>query len=389
MIRVMKSSNISSSEKICLLCLYFTAACSYNDSLNMISLYCLVPIATVLCFCKYGFNTISSYLKPIMAMFLWVSISSLWASYVEAATRQLHQLLGVVMLTYVYFSLAKNKSLIPLLYFSFIICNISAWEYAQTNIISVIDVGVDRLNDEKLNANTLAYYTFYYTFATFICHQICEGKWKRIFLILFYLSIPLTLYTAFLTASRQVLVIQIPLIGLCLMQKYFRFNGKSVLAVLLIAVLVFMVFTYVSDTLYEGSLLQQRSQTDVKDDVRYVLLKDAFNVGMSNFFTGVGAGNFRFYTAENNFSHCTYLELFANTGIVGALLFIIPLLSFIKKQWIRYKLSKDACIMSFLIFGLVFSVDNFFYVFYPDMFLMAFMCLVMSHSNIYWNDFYK
>ena len=385
----MKSDNISNAEIICLFSLYFTAACSYNDSLNVISLYCMVPIATVLCFHIYGFNTISSYFKPIMAMFLWVAISSFWASYVEAATRQLHQSIGVVMLTYIYFSLAKNKTLIPLLYFSFVICNIAAWTYAQTNILSVIDIGIDRLNDDKLNANTLAYYTFYYTFATFICHQICKGKWKRVFLMLFFLSIPLTLYTAFLTASRQVLVIQIPLIGLCLMQKYFRFNSKSILTALLIAIIVFIVFTYVSDTLYEGSLLQQRSQTDVKDDVRYVLLKDAFNVGISNFFTGVGAGNFRFYTEEGNFSHCTYLELFANTGIVGALLFIYPLWTFIKKQWVRYKLSKDTCIMSFLIFGLIFAVDNFFYVFYPGMFLMAFMCLVMSHSNLYWNELCK
>lgn len=378
--------NISFIEKICLLCLYFTAACSYNDTLNMISLYLMIPFATLLCFLKYTFTTIKSYLKPLLCMFGWVAISSLWAIYPEAASRQLHQILGVVMLIYVYYSLAKNKAVVPYLYFSFVICYVAAWYYAQTNILSVIDLTADRLSDSKLNANTLAYYTFYYTFATFMCHQICIGKWKRLYLVLFYLAIPLTVYTAFLTASRQVFIIQIPLISLCLLQKYFKLNIKSIFRFVVIVFIVFIGYKYLVEPMYEGSVLQLRNETEVQDDVRMVLLRDAFNVGVSNFFTGVGAGNFLYYTAERNFSHCTYLELFANTGILGAMLFIVPLFMFIKRQLRRYRLTKDVLYISFFIFGLIFFVDNFFYVFYPDMFLMAFLCLVMSHSDQYWKE---
>lgn len=378
--------NISFKEKIGLVCLYFTAACSYNETLNMVSLYLMIPFATLVCFLKYNFTTIKSYLTPLLCMFGWVAISSLWAVHPEAASRQMHQILGVVMLIYIYYSLAKNKAVVPYLYFSFVICYIAAWHYAQTNILSVIDLSEDRMNDGKLNANTLAYYTFYYTFAVFVCHQICNGKWKRFFLVLFYLAIPLTVLTAFLTASRQVFIIQIPLISLCLLQKYFKLNAKSFLKVLIIVVIAFIGYKYVMDTMYEGSILQQRNETDLRDDVRMILLKDAFNVGMAHFFTGVGAGNFIYYTAERNFSHCTYLELFANTGILGALLFIIPLILFVKRQWRRYKLTKDSIYISFFIFGLIFLIDNLFYVFYPDMFLMAFVCLVMSHSDQYWNE---
>ena len=382
----MISKNISTREIICLLCLYFTSAFSYNDTLNRISLYIMIPLAVILCFSKYQFTTISSYLKLLLCMFAWVAISCLWAEHTEAAFRQLHQIVGVVMLIYLYYSLARNKKLVPFLYISFIICNIAAWYYAQTHILSVIDISSDRLNDSKLNANTLAYYTFYYTFATFICHQILKGTWGKIFLILFFLSIPLTIYTAFLTASRQVFIIQIPLISLCLIQKYFRFNVRSLFIMLLIIVVAIIGYGYVSDTLYDGSILQQRSETNIKDDVRFILLKDAFNVGMSHFFSGVGAGNFMFYTTERNFSHCTYLELFANTGIVGMLLFIIPICMFIMRQWSRYMRTKDLHFISFFIFALIFAIDNIFYVFYPDMFLMSFLCLVMSHSEQYWKE---
>ena len=378
--------NISFKEKICLVCLYFTAACSYNDTLNMVSLYLMIPFATLVCFLKYNFTTIKSYLTPLLCMFGWVAISSLWAVYPEAASRQMHQILGVVMLIYIYYSLAKNKAVVPHLYFTFVVCYAAAWHYAQANILSVIDLSTDRLSDPKLNANTLAYYTFYYTFATFMCHQICCGKWKQIYLTLFYLAIPLTIYTAFLTASRQVFIIQIPLISLCLLQKYFKLNTKSFLRFLVIVFIAYIGYKYVLDTMYEGSILQERNEAEVEDDIRMVLLRDAFDVGVSHFFTGVGAGNFLYYTASRNFSHCTYLELFANTGIIGALLFIIPLLSFIKRQWRRYKITKDVLYISFFIFGLIFFADNFFYVFYPDMFLMAFLCLVMSHSDQYWKE---
>lgn len=385
----MISGKISVIEKLCLFCLYFTAACSYNDTLNQVSLYIMVPLATSLCFIKYNTKTISSYLKPLLCMFGWVAVSCLWAKHSDAAVRQMHQILGVVMLIYIYYSLARNKAVVPFLYCSFIICYIAAWHYAQTHILSVIDISSDRLNDDKLNANTLAYYTFYYTFATFLCHQIVNRKWgRRIFLILFLLSIPITVYTALLTASRQIFIIQIPLIGLCLMQKYFRFNAKSVILISIFAIIAFIGYEYVSDVLFEGSFLQQRYETDAKDDVRFILITDAFNVGISHFFTGVGAGNFLFYTPLRNFSHCTYLELFANTGILGLLFFIIPLYNYIRRQWFRYKHTKDLCFFSFLIFGIIFIIDNFFYVFYPDMFLMAFMCLVMSHSEQYWKTLY-
>lgn len=324
---------------------------------------------------------------PLLLMFGWVAVSCLWADHAQAASRQMHQIVGVVMFIYIYYSLARNRNLIPFLYFAFIICYLATWIYAQNNILTVIDTSVDRLNDDKLNANTLAYYTFYYTFATFICHEVLHRKWSRFFLLLFYLAIPLSLYTALLTGSRQVLIIQIPLICLCLVQKYVRFNIKSLGLILLFAAIVIIGYEYIGDKFYEGSILQQRSETNIKDDVRLVLLKDAFSVGLSHFFTGVGAGNFLYYTPERNFAHCTYLELFANTGILGAVLFIIPVITFIKKQWSRYRRTKDLCFFTFFVFAVIFAFDNIFYVFYPDMFLMAFFCLVLSHSEQYWKEY--
>lgn len=70
----------------------------------------------------------------------------------------------------------------------------------------------DRLNDAKLNANTMAYYTFYATMAAFLLSDMVQSiNYRKLFKILFLAMIPIS-FVAIVTASRQVLIIQIPLI---------------------------------------------------------------------------------------------------------------------------------------------------------------------------------
>ena len=96
------------------------------------------------------------------------------------------------MLIVVISKLVHNKALIPYLYFAYVIVYVSSWYYAQTHILTVLDLSVERMSDDKLNANTLAYYTFYYTIATFICVDLInKPKVKKVFQLLFLLSIPM------------------------------------------------------------------------------------------------------------------------------------------------------------------------------------------------------
>lgn len=384
------SSAISLIEKYCLGCIYFCFLFSYSDTLNQVSLYVLIPSAFLLCLTQFSNRKYNSYVVTLLVMYAWVAISSIWAVHTDLASRQLHQIAGVIMMMIIIVKLASNKNLIPFLYFAYVIAYGASWYYAQTHILSVLDISVDRMSDDKLNANTLAYYTFYYTFSTFICVDLVESdRWKKFFTILFFISIPLSFYTAIMTGSRQVLVLQIPLIAFCLFLRYFKLSTKSLVILGIILVSVYSLYKVFGESVYDNSILKQRNNEDVKDDVRMTLLIDAFNVGLSHFFTGVGAGNFIKYTAERNFSHCTFLELFANTGILGALLFIKVICSYIKKQYARYRFTSNRLFMSFLIFGLFFAFDNLFYVFYPDMLLISFFVLVLSHSEHYWYGNYS
>lgn len=379
---------ISPIEKYCISCIYFCFLFSFNDALNKISLYALIPSAFILCLTQFSTRKYNGYIITLFVLYAWIAISSIWAVHTDLATRQLHQIVGVVMMIVIIAKLASNKAIIPYLYFAYIIAYGAAWYYAQSHILSVLDISIDRMSDDKLNANTLAYYTFYYTFSTFICVDLVDtDKWKRFFTILFFISIPLSFYTAIMTGSRQVLVLQIPLTTFCLFQRYVKLSTRSLVLLGVIFVALYFLYKIFGESIYDNSILKQRNDEDVKDDVRMTLLSDAFNVGLSHLFTGVGAGNFMRYTAERNFSHCTYLELFANTGIVGVILFIQVIYRYIKNQYLRYRSTDNRMFISFLMFGLFFSFDNVFYVFYPDMLLISFFVLVLSHSESYWYNY--
>ena len=275
--------------------------------------------------------------------------------------------------------------MIPWLYLTFVVLYICAWLYAQNHIIVEVTGAFEgeaaRMNDAKLNANTMAYYTFFISFILFIFGEIIENPFlKKICRIVFFGVIPLSFIVALLTASRQVLVIQIPLVSFMLYYRYWK-KVKWKYRLTAVAVLVVSCFAVsgLFSSTYENSYLAVRSEKKLSEDARYVLLERAIKVGFENFPLGAGAGNFRAY--GGNISHCSIAELWANQGVVGVALFLWLVCSFLKKQWRNYNITKNRIYYLFLGFGVFFIVDNFFYVFYTDLWLISFFVLVATHSE--------
>ena len=246
----------------------------------------------------------------------------------------------------------------------------------------------DRLDDDKLNANTLAYFLFYATFALFELRRfVSNGFIKRLLEVCFILMIPISFIVALLTASRQVLIIQIPLI-LALLYIRYMLKTKLITKFLLLIVVsasVIVVAPRVSD-IYEDSYLKTRNEIDVKEDSRILLLNNAISVGNEYFPLGVGPANYIFYSPNGHFSHNTYAELYANEGVVGLYLYLWLVMLFARRQWKRYRASRDKQYLIFFIFGIIYIVDGFFYVFYPHLWLMGFFMLVASHSEAYYRE---
>ena len=373
--------------------LFFAASVSLNDALNPISLYIALPAAFVICFmheCKVKVNV---YMGLLMLLYCWVLFVTPFSVNIENSAEQLKQILGCILLCYIFASQAKNPKLIVWLYLMYLVLYVGTMDYAINNIMSMMDKigGRERVGDQKLNANTLAYYTFFLTFSVFIMGEIIQKKWlKKAFNMAFFLVIPLSLWISIITASRQVLLLQVPLVTVLIYLRYVKFgNWKTIL---LLSCLVVCMIIYFYDYImlqYGESYLAERSQRSFTEDSRFVLIKESVELGLNHMFVGVGPSCVRLFTYEKAFSHNTFLELWAGTGLVGMLIYVYLVYLFFKRQIKRYKHTKDKMFLYFLVFGGFYLLDQMFYVFYASLWLIGFFILVASHSETYFNTKYN
>lgn len=390
--KIIQGDSKSLWDWIVLSCLFFAAYASMaSDSLNSIALYVALPIAFVLSFLFSKSLFPNKYQCLLYLLFIWEAISLLWAYYPDLTRRELRSILGVIMLSYIVSIQAARPKMIVWLYLMYLLLYLGAWNYASSNMLIVTDFSsAERMNDEKLNANTMAYYTFYVTYALFILDEIVKSNfWKKVFRYLFLLMIPLSFLVAFTTASRQVLIIQIPLFVLLLWLRYIQGGTKTKKYLfLLVTTVVLVVFIPKVLSIYKDSFLAERASVKVSDDARSVLVKEAIEVGLNHFPLGVGAGNYIMFSQSHHFSHNSFTELFANTGIIGLLIYTVLLFTFLNRQWERFRKTRDRMFLLFLVFGLMFLLDQVFYVFYIDLWLISFFILVSTNSESYYYSNY-
>lgn len=371
-----------------LICVYFAAIVNLlSDTINSIALYIVLPSAFVVTFLDVKRIFIAKYFNLLTCLYIWILISVIWATDLDVAFSHLKQCLGAFILSYIISVKARDFRNIELLYLLYVLILVMYWYYAYTNIFDKIDLGVERINDRKLNANSFAYHTFYATFAVYILGEIYQNR-KYIYNMLFIFMIPLSFYTAIYTASRQILIIQIPFISILLYIRYLKNNTiKQKIQFSVVFILILLMVSPQISSIYNNSYLKERNELTIEDDSRSLLVKDAFNVGVEYFPLGVGPGNYIVHSYSKHFSHNTYTELFANEGIIGLLIYLILILSFVKTQWERYCFYLDDIFLAFFYFGLFFIVDGFFYSFYEHLWLISFFILIAIHSDTYYEYF--
>lgn len=383
--------SLSINEVFIIVCVWFSAAVSLlSDSINAVALYGVLPIAFLMTILFKWNSGRSKYLSILIVLYIWILFSGLWATDIQHAMRQFKQILGAFIFCVIVVKNCQNQKCIPYFYVAFIILLIGDWCYAHNNIFEVIDVGEERVNDDKLNANTFAYHTFYVTQALFLLGEMAKNGIRKTLRVLFLLTIPLSWFTAMMTASRQVLLLQIPFIAGLLFVRYIKnasVNNK--IAFVIVALSLFILSTPSVMEKYGDSTLAQRMQIDLKEDSRVDLVKDAIRVGVEHFPLGVGPDNYIVYSYNQHFSHNVYAELFANEGVVGLVLYLVLMGSFMRNQLRRYRWYKDHTFLIFALFGAFYILDGIFYSFFQHLWLIGFFMLVATHSEVYYRDKYS
>ncbi len=373
-------------------CLFFAAFASlYSPAANTVGLYLAIPLACMIAtLFNKGVHT-NIYEKLLYGLFVWDCIAYLWADNKELASTELHMILGAFLLVYCISIFARKLRFIPYLYFIYVLLYLSAWNYAIHNIFTMMVDDSDRLNDEVLNANTMAYYTFYVSYLLFMLWQISKNKWmKRTWLFLFWIMIPASFGVSLLTASRQVMIIQVPLYSLLIYQRYFK--GSSMRKKMYFSLVALTVMVSLSGKIintYDNSFLKERAEKNVADDSRMELVRDATKVALKNMPLGVGSANYQGVSSRRQISHNSYLEAFVNMGIIGLFLYAALMMSFTSRQWKRYKRYDDKMYFYFFTFGLIYVLDGVFFVFYNAIWLISFFMLVAAHSETYYAEHHK
>ena len=93
---------------------------------------------------------------------------------------------------------------------------------------------------------------------------------------------------------------------------------------------------------------------------RVVYIDYGFYFGTKHLFLGLGCGGFSVFSGTNTYSHCNYSEMICDFGIIGFLLFYIPLFLPLIFSY-KYKMQNKQILYVFVLFYLFFGISNVFY----------------------------
>lgn len=362
------------------------SAVALEGSFLQIALHILLPIVflVVVIFCIRELLPNPS-LKKYMYLLAWLCIVSLFAYNRDVAFRDMIKIASGFFLSLSMYHLTQVKGNAKWLYLIMISSFASMMHYASTNIgFMIAQEFQDRLEDDVLNANMFAYFLFYASFATYFLLRPMFSKVKFLEIAIVLGLLVLSAWISLMTASRQVLYLQIPLLACLFLVGKLRFSFKNVFAILMIGLIIYFLGLPFFESSYSDSLLAYRSTTSFQEDSRSTILMEAIRCGLSNPLFGVGPSNFVLVNRYHIFSHNCYAELFAGGGFVALVLFVTIIWINLKMQLDRYRITKDYFYMYHFIFQLFFAIDNMLYVQINSLWLMGFYFVSVGHSDFYY-----
>lgn len=357
-------------------------------SLNSLVLYLFLPAIFLIICSKDSYILKYTPIRGYFMLMAWLVLSTLFSVDIPNSITCMKTILGGVLASVaMYYYANKRITNIYILVFGYFLLLITTLIYLQQKgSLLLLDLQSERLDDDLVNANDLAYYIFYVIIGiTIVVHQ-AHLSWK-ISSILYVAILFLIPWLATITASRQLLIVVLPYLFYSIYYTYFKNKKLSSMLIpaLVIGAIVYALGVNFIDNSYEGSYLAQRMETKVDDDSRTGLLEDAINVGIANPIFGVGPGNLTHFSRNGGFAHNSYAELFSTSGIISVVIYVFIILLFIKQQKIRYKASNNPIFKYLYISGIAWAAYNMLYVFYSGIWLISFLFMLMGYSNCIYN----
>ena len=258
----------------------------------------------------------------------------------------------------------------------------------QSGRLSEID---NRLEDGVLNSNGYGYFIFNGLLCSFIIYSQLN-KFKTLFLIALILLIILSFYVVIVSASRGALIILSLLVTFGFFILYYysaRTIYKRLLVLVLFTLLGYLTISFTYANYLENSVVLYRfNQLQENESTRKFHMIKALEIGFSNPFVGIGAGNYAKVPKliePGSFSHNTYTEIFANYGLIGLtfyLSFFAIILNEIKETFRLVPVKSKVTLYLILLYILLFLIYNMFYVTFLTAEFTGMLFAVFSHVLI-------
>lgn len=140
------------------------------------------------------------------------------------------------------------------------------------------------------------------------------------------------LYCTIMTGSRKALLFSITIIIVYLIYVFIKTvntkNAINKIVLLLIIIIIIATVYYIYINYFVNTATYKRIQNvfnEVGDKERIKMYKEAIEIFKEHPLFGVGLNQFRFYSSLEAYSHSTYAESLSCFGIIGSLIYFLPI----------------------------------------------------------------
>ena len=173
------------------------------------------------------------------------------------------------------------------------------------------------------NPNVLGMYINYSLIS--ILYLLLKLKKQKI-IMFFLVSILILLVLAIFSTGSRKAIISFVLILLTYIIYQYKFKLKNIIYATLVILTLWLSFDNLTELTQDSSLINRLSSDELETgiDGRTNLIKSGFNVFLDYPLTGAGLANWSYNSnlLDFKYSHNYYIEVLANTGIIGFILII-------------------------------------------------------------------
>lgn len=368
--------------------LFVFAAVMWRTQYSQLCLYVAIPAMIVYTFGFYKKSVFQcKYLKSYTIILALIVLSSMINGGGARVISMLVPIVATYLISLTLYGLTQNGNNTKMLCIAFMGLYVSIMYATLTGEAFVADFDYDneaeRRGNTILNANQYAYFSLFAIMATRILLGYKDKLWAIAKLGIYFILVIAACYTALMTASRQVLLLEIPLIAYYFYHDFLKEGKGTYKTLFIVAVIVIILYgAPLFFQYYDNSYLSVRSEAAVNEDARSSLLISAILIGLENPLFGVGLD------ANISFSHCTYTHLFSRCGAICVFMYIYMIINAILVQRKRFKYTRDSYYQVISVCLIFFAIANLFYSYIDQPYMLPILFLTIGEADKHTKEIY-